>query len=71
MLLNLVINAVEAMSQTSEGLREIQVSSQRVAEVAGVSNESTRHYEASDQVDSTHVLVAVEDSGPGPGSAAG
>ena len=64
-LLNLVINAVEAMSQTSEGLREIQVSSQKVTEVAGVSNESTLHCEASDQVDSTHVLVAVQDSGPG------
>jgi signal transduction histidine kinase len=64
-LLNLVINAIEAMSQTSEGLREIQVSSQKVTEVAGVSNESTLYCEASDQVDTAHVLVAVEDSGPG------
>ena len=64
-LLNLIINAVEAMSRTSEGLREIEVSSQKVTEVAGVSNESALHYEASDQVDSTHVLVAVQDSGPG------
>ena len=49
----------------ASGLREIQVSSQKVTEVAGVSNESALHYEASDQVDSTHVLVAVQDSGPG------
>jgi hypothetical protein len=53
------------MSRTSEGLREIQVSSQKVTEVAGVSNESALPHEASDQVDSTHVLVAVQDSGPG------
>jgi C4-dicarboxylate-specific signal transduction histidine kinase len=64
-LLNLIINAVEAMSQTSEGRREIQVSSQGMTEVAGVLNESAVHYEASDQVGSTHVLVAVQDSGPG------
>jgi PAS domain S-box-containing protein len=41
-LLNLIINAVEAMSQTSEALREIKVSSQNMAEVAGVSYESAR-----------------------------
>jgi signal transduction histidine kinase len=64
-LLNLIINAVEAMSRTSEGLREIEVSSQKVTELAGVSNESALHCELSDQADSTHVLVAVQDSGPG------
>ena len=64
-LLNLIINAVEAMSRKTEGLREIQVSSQKVTEIASVSNESALHYEATGQVDSTHVLIAVQDSGPG------
>jgi predicted ATPase/signal transduction histidine kinase len=64
-LLNLVINAVEAMSQTSEGLREIRVSSQKMTEVTCVTNKSAQPNETSNQVASTHVLVAVRDSGPG------
>jgi C4-dicarboxylate-specific signal transduction histidine kinase len=64
-LLNLIINAVEAMSRTSEGLREIQVSSQKVTEVAGVSNEGPPRYRALGHAGSTHILIAVRDSGPG------
>ena len=64
-LLNLIINAVEAMSQTSEGLCEIQVSSQKMTEPVCVANESGLAYEGGDKVDSTHVLVMVQDSGPG------
>jgi signal transduction histidine kinase len=44
-MLNLVINAVEAMSGTSDGPRELQISTRRI--------------------DSSDLLVAVRDSGPG------
>jgi PAS domain S-box-containing protein len=64
-LFNLIINAIEAMSRAGEASREIKVNSQKVAEAALASSDSTLDYEAFDHVESTRVLVAVQDSGPG------
>ena len=66
-ILNLLINAIEAMSGVSEGPRELWVSSQKVTEIAGsklvkkqmrISFKLTGH-------EWLCVLIAVRDSGPG------
>jgi PAS domain S-box-containing protein len=49
-IINLLINAVEAMAEIEEGPRVLRVSSERTIELSGKSE---------------HVLVAVRDSGPG------
>jgi signal transduction histidine kinase len=59
-VLNLVINAIDAMSAVSEGLRELLVSTQRVAETKVPATGS-----GSSTSESGYVVVAVRDSGPG------
>jgi PAS domain S-box-containing protein len=60
-ILNLVVNAIEAMSGVAGGARELCVSSQKVAEIP-----AEKHaVEANTVSESAFVLIAVCDSGPG------
>jgi PAS domain S-box-containing protein len=60
-ILNLVVNAIEAMSGVAGGARELCVSSQKVAEIP-----AEKHaVEANAVSESAFVLIAVRDSGPG------
>jgi signal transduction histidine kinase len=64
-ILNLLINAIQAMSGGGEGPRELVVSSERVTEIPGESEEDTFQDKALAHTEGTHVLIAVRDSGPG------
>jgi signal transduction histidine kinase len=64
-VLNLLVNAIEAMSGVSEGPRELWVSSQKVTEIPDEANEVNFASESSAGAARTHVLIAVRDSGPG------
>src|SRR4029077_13452889 len=64
-ILNLLINAVEAMSGVSEGSRELCISSKKVAKIPGEFEEDTLVDKALAEAQFTHVLFAVQDSGPG------
>jgi PAS domain S-box-containing protein len=64
-VLNLLVNAIEAMSGVSEGPRELWVSSQKVTEIPDEANEGKFASESSAGAARTHVLIAVRDSGPG------
>jgi len=64
-ILNLLINAIEAMCGMSEGPRELLVSSQKVTETPDQSEEDVLAYQDSAEGRCTHVLIAVRDSGPG------
>jgi signal transduction histidine kinase len=59
-ILNLFMNAIEAMSGLAEGARELRISSRAVAE-SGSDNTDR----ALADRNRTHVLIAVGDSGPG------
>ena len=65
MILNLLINAIEAMRGIGEGPRELWVSSQKVTEIPGESEDDTFRDKALAEDQLTHVLIAVRDSGPG------
>ena len=73
MILNLLINAIEAMSGASEGPRELWISSRKVTQMptrgpralqTGESEEDTLTDKALAEAQWTHVLIAVRDSGP-------
>jgi C4-dicarboxylate-specific signal transduction histidine kinase len=64
-ILNLLINAIEAMSGVVDSPRELRISSQRVREIPNQSEKDRFEDRAAAQSGWTHVLVAVEDSGPG------
>ena len=64
-ILNLLINTIEAMCGAGEGPRELWVSSEKVTEILVESGENTLEYKASAEADRTHVLIAVRDLGPG------
>jgi signal transduction histidine kinase len=64
-ILNLLINAIEAMSGMREGPQELWVSSQKVTEIPGESTEERYEDRALADAEWTHVLIAVRDSGPG------
>ena len=64
-VLNLLVNAIEATSGASEGPRELWVSSQKVTEIPDEANEGKFASESSAGAARTHVLIAVRDSGPG------
>jgi signal transduction histidine kinase len=64
-ILNLLINAIEAMSGVGEGPRDLWVSSEKVAEIFGESEEDTLEDKALADAEWSHVLIAVRDSGPG------
>jgi PAS domain S-box-containing protein len=64
-ILNLLINAIEAMSGVGEGPRELWVSSEKVTEIPEELEEKTLNDKALAEAEWTHLLVAVRDSGPG------
>ena len=64
-LLNLLVNAIEAVSGVSEGPRELWVSSEKVTQVSGKPEEDTLKDKALAELECTHVLIAVRDTGPG------
>jgi PAS domain S-box-containing protein len=64
-ILNLLINAIEAMSGMGECPRELWVSSQKVTAISGESEEDAVEDKALVEAEWTHVLIAVRDSGPG------
>jgi PAS domain S-box-containing protein len=64
-ILNLLINAIEAMSGVSEGPRELWVSSEKVNGISDELEEDTLRVKGLAEAKWTHVLVAVRDSGPG------
>ena len=64
-VLNLLINAIEAVSGMSEGRREVFVRSQNGRGDAGESRELNAGLHDPAEAESTHVLVAVCDSGRG------
>src|SRR5208282_4494026 len=59
-ILNLVLNGIEAMSGVAEGQRELCVSSQKVTEIPGEDAKET--IEGSGDQESASVLIAVRDS---------
>jgi PAS domain S-box-containing protein len=59
-ILNLLVNAIEAVSGSAEGPRDLRISSRTAA---GISPDNTGKAVA--ELDRAQLLVAVEDSGPG------
>jgi len=64
-ILNLLINAIEAMTGLNEYPRELWVSSQKVTQIPGESQKTMLEHKALAGAEWTHVLIAVRDSGPG------
>jgi len=64
-ILNLVLNGIEAMSGVAEGPRELRVSSQKVTEISGEAGKETIEGNALTDPEPVFVLIAVRDSGPG------
>jgi PAS domain S-box-containing protein len=64
-ILNLLINAIEAMAGADESSRELWVTSEKVATIPGESEEDTLQDKGLDKVQGTHVLITLRDSGPG------
>jgi PAS domain S-box-containing protein len=64
-ILNLLMNAIEAMSGVGEGARELLVSSEKVTEIHSESQQEEYGDRDVADIEWTHVLVAVRDSGPG------
>jgi PAS domain S-box-containing protein len=64
-LLNLIVNAIEAMREVAEGPRRLLVRSEKATEVHSESGASAANYITEAGVESTHVLISVEDSGRG------
>jgi len=64
-ILNLLINAIEVVSGVDDGPRDLSISSLKVTEMPSESEENTLEDEASVEAESTHILIAVRDSGPG------
>jgi signal transduction histidine kinase len=64
-ILNLLMNAIEAMSGVGQGPRELWVSSQKITEITAESEKDTPEDKASANADWTYVLISVRDSGPG------
>jgi signal transduction histidine kinase len=64
-ILNLVLNATEAMSGVAEGQGELCVSSQKVTEIPGEAGKESIEGNALTKPESASVLIAVRDSGPG------
>jgi len=64
-ILNLLINAIQAMSGVDEGPRELWVSSEKVSEIPGELEKVTLNDKAVDETECAQVLITVRDSGPG------
>jgi signal transduction histidine kinase len=64
-LLNLLMNGIEALTGVDEGPRELMVSSQKGTDLSGGSAEGASEMPASAGPTRRHVLVTVHDTGPG------
>jgi PAS domain S-box-containing protein len=64
-ILNLVVNAIEAMSGVTENQRELHVSSHKITESHSESGQETIEAKAAGEPASTSLLIAVRDAGPG------
>jgi PAS domain S-box-containing protein len=64
-ILNLVVNAIEAMSGVPGNQRELYVSSQKITESRSESGHETIDAKASGEQGLTSLLIAVRDAGPG------
>jgi signal transduction histidine kinase len=64
-ILNLVVNAIEAMSGVAENQRELHVSSQKITESHSESGQETIEAKAPGEPGLTSLLIAVRDAGPG------
>ena len=69
-ILNLVVNAIEAMSGVSEDSRELVVSSQQITGLPDEARRNAVDDRTLTEAESASVLVAVRDSGPGLDSSA-
>jgi PAS domain S-box-containing protein len=64
-ILNLVLNGIEAMSGVADGARELSVSSQKVAKILREAGKEMVPDNALTEPESASLLIAVRDSGPG------
>ena len=64
-ILNLVLNGIEAMNGIAEGPRELCVSSRKVTEILREAGKEMIEGDSLTDPESTSVLIAVQDSGPG------
>ncbi|HXM01888.1 MAG TPA: ATP-binding protein, partial [Chthoniobacterales bacterium] len=64
-LLNLLMNGIEALAGVEEGPRELMVSSQKGTDISGGSAEGASEMPATVAPARRHVLVTVHDTGPG------
>jgi signal transduction histidine kinase len=64
-ILNLLMNAIQAMSGVDEGPRELLVGSQKVTGIPGESEKDSLQDSASAEAAWTHLLITMRDSGPG------
>jgi PAS domain S-box-containing protein len=64
-ILNLVLNGIEAMNGIAEGQRELSISSRKVTEILGTASKGTNEGVFLTDGESSSVLIAVQDSGPG------
>ena len=64
-ILNLLINAIEAMSGVGEGPRDVRISSQKVTAMPSEPEENALEDKVFAEAESTHLLIGVKDSGPG------
>ena len=64
-ILNLVVNAIEAMSGVTEKQRELHVSSLKITESHSESSQETIEAKVASEPGSTSLLISVRDAGPG------
>jgi signal transduction histidine kinase len=64
-ILNLVFNGIESMNGIAEGQRKLSISSRKVTEILGKAGKETIGGASLTDRESTSVLIAVQDSGPG------
>jgi signal transduction histidine kinase len=64
-ILNLVVNAIEAMSGISEGLRELCLSSEKVSDIPSEAGTGAVGGDPLTESQGESVLVAIRDTGPG------
>jgi signal transduction histidine kinase len=64
-ILNLVLNAIQAMSEVTEGPRQLEVCSEKVSGRDGGSKSENSEQSGSASAECTDLLITVADSGPG------
>ena len=64
-ILNLVVNAIEAMSGVADNQRELYLSSQKITESLSDTGQETIDAKTPGEQELTSLLIAVRDAGPG------